>query len=170
MSARSVERRESVVDFTVFLRTGRSIMSVVMRTRDMARNELQVGEMLRREREARGYSVRRLASDAGVDHSVVLRIEAGFHVAPKPETLQRLARVLGVDVQDLYTAAGYVEQKGLPTFRPYLRAKYGHLPAADRRQLNDIFARVEAEYAEKRERRSNKKRKPEERKGGRHAD
>ena len=136
----------------------------------MAKKELQVGEMLRRERRLKGYSVRRLAMESGVDHSVILRIETGFVAAPKPETLQRLARVLDIDVEDLYTAAGYMEQSGLPSFRPYLRAKYGHLPAADRHRLNYIFDRVQAEYAEKRQTQASKKRKSREQKGGRDAE
>jgi transcriptional regulator with XRE-family HTH domain len=55
--------------------------------------------------------------------STVSRLETGFIATPKPDHLQKLAQALGIDVEELYEAAGYLTP--LPELRPYLRAKYG---------------------------------------------
>src|SRR5919108_495391 len=80
---------------------------------------------------------------------------------PKRETLVRLAKALKTDLADLLTLAGYATGEALPSFTPYLRTKYGHLPAAKRRELVEFFEAIEAEYGSK----STKK--PNEKKGGR---
>ncbi len=41
-----------------------------------------------------------------------------------------IARALEVDFEDLYSLAGYESPERLPTFRPYLRAKYELPPEA----------------------------------------
>ena len=57
---------------------------------------------------------------------------------PKPDHLQRLARALDADIEDLYALAGYVMPEGLPEFAPYLRTKYG-LPDQAAAQLDEYF-------------------------------
>jgi transcriptional regulator with XRE-family HTH domain len=81
--------------------------------------------LLRRERQRAQLSVRQLAAAAGITSSTVSRLESGVIGSPKPEQLQRLARVLGIDVEDFYAAAGFYVPTGLPELQPYLRAKYG---------------------------------------------
>jgi transcriptional regulator with XRE-family HTH domain len=81
--------------------------------------------LLKRERERAGWTVRQLAEAAGLVPSTVSRLETGFIASPKPEHLQRLAQALGMDVEELYAAAGYLTPGALPELRPYLRAKYG---------------------------------------------
>ena len=41
-----------------------------------------------------------------------------------------IARALKVDFEDLYSLAGYESPERLPTFQPYLRAKYELPPEA----------------------------------------
>jgi transcriptional regulator with XRE-family HTH domain len=88
-------------------------------TRDLR----QLGGLLKRERERAGLTVRQLADAAGLVPSTVSRLETGFIGSPKPEHLQKLAQALGIEVEELYAAAGYLTP--LPALRPYLRAKYG---------------------------------------------
>ena len=90
----------------------------------------QLSLQLRTERERAGMTVRQLAEAAGLVPSTVSRLESGLIASPKPDHLQRLARALEVDVEELYAAAGYVVGEGLPELRPYLRAKYGLSDAA----------------------------------------
>ncbi len=70
-------------------------------------------------------TVRQLADAAGLVASTVSRLESGLIASPKPDHLQRLAQALGIEVEELYAAAGYLAPGGLPALRPYLRAKYG---------------------------------------------
>jgi transcriptional regulator with XRE-family HTH domain len=51
-------------------------------------------------REKAGLSLRTLAERAGVDFSTIYRIEAGDTV-PKFDTLEKLAKALGISVRDL---------------------------------------------------------------------
>ena len=85
----------------------------------------QLGSLLKRERERAGMTVRQLADAAGLVASTVSRLETGFIATPRPEHLQRLARALGIDVEQMYLTLGYLEPGALPELRPYLRAKYG---------------------------------------------
>ena len=89
----------------------------------MTRDLRQLGSVLKRERERAGLTVRQLADAAGLVPSTVSRLETGFIATPKPDHLQKLALALGIDVEELYEAAGYLTP--LPELRPYLRAKYG---------------------------------------------
>ena len=56
--------------------------------------------MLRRIREARGYSLRALADRVGMSHVALFRLEAG-QTDPRLSTLRRLAKALKVTVADL---------------------------------------------------------------------
>lgn len=106
----------------------------------------RLGPWLKAQRMQRGLSLYGLAKASGVDRAAILRLERGEHEQPRPETLTRLADALGVNPADLYAAAGYTAKRALPSFRPYLRTKYGHLPASQRNQLSAYFDRLSAEY------------------------
>lgn len=95
-------------------------------------------------------SVRDLERVTGINRSNISRAESGEQ-APTPDTLSKLAQALGADVSELLSAAGYTASRaeGLPSFRPYLRAKYAHLPASAQRELADYLAKLEAEYSSK---------------------
>jgi transcriptional regulator with XRE-family HTH domain len=55
---------------------------------------------LRKLRHAKGWSVRELAARSGVDFTAINRAELG-KTMPRLETLERLAKALGVGVKDL---------------------------------------------------------------------
>jgi transcriptional regulator with XRE-family HTH domain len=59
-----------------------------------------MGLRLRQLREKKGLSVRALAEKAGVDWSAINRIELG-KAKPRLDTLERLAKALGVGLRDL---------------------------------------------------------------------
>ena len=59
-----------------------------------------LGERLRRLRTARGRSQAELAKRAGIARISVARIEAG-HQSPRYETLEKLAKGLGVPMESL---------------------------------------------------------------------
>lgn len=95
--------------------------------------------------------MRELEAKSGVHRSIVSRLERGEASTPLPETLIRLAEALGADASELLTAAGYTatQATALPSFRPYLRAKYGHLPEDAQRELAAYLDRLEADYRPK---------------------
>lgn len=87
-------------------------------------------------------SLNDLAARAGLAPSAVYRIERGQHAAPRPDTLVRIAEALHVPVADLFTAAGYTTPEELPSFRVYLHARYGELPAPAQRELERHFMSI----------------------------
>ena len=88
-----------------------------------------LGGFVRKLREAAGLTVRGLARASGVDATGISRLERGEYESPEPRTLARLAAALGVDVGDLYRMADYPQPtEQLPTFQPYLRARYDLTP------------------------------------------
>ena len=65
-------------------------------------------------------------------------MEQGNYGSPDLRAVGKVARVLGVDVEELYVVAGLSTGKGLPSFTPYLRAKYDLPP--------DAVAQLEAHF------------------------
>lgn len=98
-------------------------------------------------RKARDYSVRGLAEDAKVNATWLSRVERGLYKSPDARALLRLARALDIDVEELYVEAGYGDGRGLPSFAPYLRAKYD-LPPEAIAQLEAHFQLINDHYHE----------------------
>lgn len=67
------------------------------------------GRYLKRAREKKGLSIRRLANIAGVSGAYLSQIETGTREAPSPHILRRLAPVLGVSYEELMIAAGHLD-------------------------------------------------------------
>src|SRR5688572_10886743 len=99
----------------------------------------ELGRHLTRLRKAAGLSQEQLAEKAGVHKSVVSRFESGEFRRPQPDKLARLAEALQADLEDFYALIGYAAPAGLPSFKPYLRAKYGHLTSSQQEQLPRVF-------------------------------
>jgi len=95
----------------------------------------RLGQLLRKQREARGLGLRGLAAASSVNASSIISLERGDILAPQPDTLKALAAALDLPVSDLLTVAGWLPADELPTLRPYLRAKYRDL---DERAIADL--------------------------------
>ena len=98
---------------------------------------VQLGEVIKRGREALRLSIRQLAETVDVHHSFLSRLESGDYQTAKPAFLQRLSKVLEIDERDLFSLAGLDAPEGLPAFTPYLRAKY---------EMSDEAAKALQEY------------------------
>lgn len=85
-------------------------------------NAKKLGAFIKRHRQARGLSLEAVAREVKVPRSTILRMERGEFGSPDPEKLQRLARALDVDFEELFTLAGHVAPE--PALEPYLRRKY----------------------------------------------
>jgi transcriptional regulator with XRE-family HTH domain len=121
---------------------------------DMSTSPSNLANTLQRLRHQAGLSLRDLEEASGVARSVISRVENGQYLSPTPSTLTRLASGLGADASELLTAAGYTatQAEGLPSMRPYLRSKYGHLSADARKQVESLLADLEGEQVAKRTR------------------
>lgn len=102
------------------------------------KDQQKLGDELRRLRAAARLTVRQLAERSGLTPATVSRLEMGHIDTPRPDHLQRLARALDADIEDLYALAGYFMPEGLPEFEPYLRTKYG-LPDQAVAALDEYF-------------------------------
>jgi transcriptional regulator with XRE-family HTH domain len=89
-----------------------------------------LGEYIRDRRVSRGWSLGDAADRSGLHVSYWSKLEDGQYESPAPKHLMAIARALEVDFEDLYSLAGYESPERLPTFRPYLRAKYELPPEA----------------------------------------
>jgi transcriptional regulator with XRE-family HTH domain len=119
---------------------------LVQSVAEMAASKPNLAKTLSRLREQSGLSVRELEDVSGVARSVISRLERGEYLQPTPSTLNRLASALGIDASQLLTAAGYTTNQAdaLPSIRPYLRNKYGHLSGDERQQLAEFVEKLEA--------------------------
>lgn len=91
----------------------------------------RLGALLRQRREALGFSSRTLGKMTAVDAVTIQRFELGTIAVPSPDKLARIAEALDLTLADVYSHAGYAVPTELPSFTPYLRAKYRGLPAED---------------------------------------
>ncbi|MEU5428229.1 helix-turn-helix transcriptional regulator [Streptomyces olivoreticuli] len=83
-----------------------------------------LGNFIRQAREGLGISLIQMAADLRMHQSYLSRLERGDFKHPSPEVLQRLAIALKVRHEDLFALAGYLAPDLLPSFMPYMRAKY----------------------------------------------
>jgi transcriptional regulator with XRE-family HTH domain len=95
----------------------------------------ELGRFVQKHREQAGLSLRDLEEQSGVTYSYIAKIERGDVDAPSADKLLRLAKVIGVEVEDLYALAGYVMPEGLPEFKVYLRTKHPDLTKKEVRDL-----------------------------------
>lgn len=115
----------------------------------------ELGKAMREAREAKGISQRQLGKLSGVDYSSISRMERGEFASPDPVKLQKLARLLDVDLEEFYALAGYLMPEGLPELVPYMRAKYD-LPGEAAEELQRYFARLQKRYGGQARRKSSK--------------
>lgn len=104
-----------------------------------------LGNFLRERRTARGWSLNDVARISRLHLSYWSKLEAGQYDAPSPKHLQVIARTLGVNFEDLYSLVGYESPERLPSFTPYLRAKY-ELPPEAVADLERYFELLRAYY------------------------
>lgn len=102
----------------------------------------RLAELLRTARERLDLSVREVAKRSGVVNSNIVRLEQGAIPNPRPETLKAIADVLELDLADVFASIGYVQPKGLPSFTPYLRSKYGDMPESAVQDLQRYFSEL----------------------------
>ena len=112
----------------------------------MNREQAQrLGAYLRSEREALSLSTRTVASAVGVDMAQIVRLEQGAVTVPKADVLAKIANLLDLPLADVLTMAGYPTTRELPSFTPYLRARYD-LPDTAVNEMEQFFTRLAAKH------------------------
>ncbi len=81
-------------------------------TIDQEATKTSIGAMIREERTKRNLTVQQLASQVGLDQSYESKIELGYVQSPRRELLFKFAEVLGLELQDVLRAAGYIGPDG----------------------------------------------------------
>jgi transcriptional regulator with XRE-family HTH domain len=108
----------------------------------------QLGEHIHALRTSKGLGLREAARLAGVDPTWLSRLEQGLYTSPNTQSLARVARGLGVDIEEFYVVLGLTNGDGLPGLVPYLRAKYD-LPGDAIAQLDAHFRLLNEKYQPK---------------------
>jgi transcriptional regulator with XRE-family HTH domain len=106
---------------------------------------VKLGAYIKAQREALGISQRRLAQRTEIHHSYLARMEAGDYSQPSPAVLHRIAEALDLEPEDLFALAGHTVPNELPSFAPYLRAKY-EISDQAARELTDYFRYMSERY------------------------
>lgn len=109
-----------------------------------------LGRKIHAARQEKGMTAYEVAGRTGIVHrATIQRIESGEIARPRPETLQQLASVLDLDLDDLLALAGYARPEDLPDFEPYLRAKHGDLPDEALTSLVQHFELIAEKYRQR---------------------
>jgi len=102
----------------------------------------QLGRLLKARRIECGLSTHRLAAAAEMDQATIVRLEAGGIVAPRPDKLSRIARVLGISGADVFALAEYAVPGDLPSLRPYLLTQHPGLLDEDLDKIETYVSRI----------------------------
>ncbi len=111
-----------------------------------AKQAEELGNYIRQARQTKGISTRTLAAEVGIDSSQIVRLEQGLVGSPKGDVLAGIANFLELPLADVFGLAGYAAPNELPSFKPYLRAKYHDLPSGAVAELERSFTEIAKRY------------------------
>lgn len=101
--------------------------------------ELRLGPRVKNARVGKGLSLRQASDLSNVPHGTIERIEQEKVLRPRPDILHALGTALDIPVSDLYALANYPNAPALPSFAPYLRARYQGLSSEAITELEIYF-------------------------------
>jgi transcriptional regulator with XRE-family HTH domain len=106
---------------------------------DLEGRLVDLGNLIKSQREVARMSVRRLAQLAGVSNPYLSQIERGLR-KPSAEILQQIAHALQISAESLYERAGFLSPTDRPRVgvREAIAADKG-LSAEQRRALLDVY-------------------------------
>jgi transcriptional regulator with XRE-family HTH domain len=84
----------------------------------------QLGKLIARTRERRGWSFRQLSAESDIPRTWIVNLERGAFASPAPERLARLAEVLDIDPERIDQITRGHLSANLPEVRTYFRSKF----------------------------------------------
>lgn len=72
-------------------------------------NAKEFGEFLKSTRKNKKMTIRQLELYSGVSNAYISQLERGIKGIPSPDILQKLAKPLGLEYEELMSSAGYIE-------------------------------------------------------------
>jgi transcriptional regulator with XRE-family HTH domain len=113
----------------------------------------QLGTLIARTRERKGWSYRQLAAESDIPQTWIVNLERGVYASPAPERLARLAEALDIDPERIdRITRGYLSGS-LPQVRTYFRSKYADLSDADIGKIESLLDELHDEHGGKRAKR-----------------
>ena len=115
----------------------------------MTPNEAKyLAAQIRKRRNELHLSAAEVARRAGVTTGTVTRLELAQISDPRPGNLVAIGQVLGLDPVDIFVMSRWLPSDvlPLPTYGPYVRAKYSHLPEHVLDALQDGFQSLLVEH------------------------
>jgi transcriptional regulator with XRE-family HTH domain len=114
----------------------------------MKPHNAEFAPFFRRRRAELGLSIQQVAQRLDMSSSSIHKWGTGAAV-PGAARLPEVAEALEMTYEDFLAAAGFAAPKGLPSFAPYLRAKYG-LKGKALKEAEDFFRDLESRHGGKR--------------------
>jgi transcriptional regulator with XRE-family HTH domain len=108
--------------------------------------DTELGKALKAKRLELGLSISEVGRRAEIQDTTVMRLEQGLRIAPSPDILSRLAKVLDLPLSELYTLTGYPLPNDLPNMSAYLRTKYPKMPARAKKDLDTYLGKLKDKY------------------------
>lgn len=106
----------------------------------------RLGDMLKQRRLALGLSASEVARRAGIDKHTYINLENAERGRPAMESVQVIADALAIPIADVFAITGWLPRTDLPSFRPYLRTKYNHMPEAALKDMEAYFDQIASRY------------------------
>lgn len=110
----------------------------------------KVGALLAKARTAKELSLRQVEELSGIAKTTLAKIEQGGYAEPAPDSLLRLAEVLGIDPARIDRVSGNYLAKSLPSVGTYFRSKEKASPE-EIAEIEKAVAAIKRKY-ERRER------------------
>jgi transcriptional regulator with XRE-family HTH domain len=102
----------------------------------------RVAKIIKDKRMKIGLSAQEVARRSGVNVATISRIEHAEIPSPRADSLVAIAKAINLSATDLFVSADWIPENQLPSFAPYLRARYGNLLPEDFAELTATFARI----------------------------
>ena len=106
----------------------------------------RLADMLKQRRLALGLSASEVARRAGIDKHTYINLENAERGRPAMESVQVIADALAIPIADVFAITGWLPRTELPSFRPYLRTKYNHMPEAALKDMEAYFDDIASRY------------------------
>lgn len=107
-----------------------------------------LADLIRDRRLALGISGSELARRAGIDKGLLTLLDQRKIKQPRVDTLRALASALEIPLGDIYSATNWLPDTALPSLRPYMRAKYEHLPDEAVAEVEAVINKLSKRYGQ----------------------